>query len=109
MPPQISYSAVKTLQFIELVNAFRQGPLDAPRRHLARPGDGAGVWHAAQSPVPGSDEKNFLNLSGTPSHSLPSAGASRLTVIFGQVLAYWVFTSSHFSSPNSGSKTKLNQ
>src|SRR6185437_7081100 len=54
-----------------------------------------------QSPVPGSGEKYFSNLPSTPSNSLASAGESFFWVIFGQVLAYSAFTSSHFSSAGS--------
>src|SRR5215467_14127640 len=54
-----------------------------------------------QSPVPGSAEKNFWNFSGTPSQSFASGGGSRLTVILGQLLAYWALSSSHFSRPDS--------
>src|SRR5262245_25739477 len=65
-----------------------------PRSRVAVPGPG-------QSPVPDWGEKNFLNLSGTPSQSLASAEGSFLTVIFAQVFAYLAFNSSHFSSPAS--------
>src|SRR3984957_19492213 len=54
-----------------------------------------------QSPVPGAGEKYFSNLPSMPSKSLASAGDSFFWVIFGQLLAYSVFTSSHFSSPGS--------
>src|SRR3954463_14339624 len=54
-----------------------------------------------QDPEPGSDEKCFSNLSGTPCHSLASAGASPFWLILGQLLAYSAFTDSHFSSPDS--------
>src|SRR5277367_4410686 len=56
---------------------------------------------AGQSPAPAFGEKYFSNLPSTPSKSLASAGDSFFWVIFGQVLAYSVFTSSHFSSPGS--------
>src|SRR6195952_5410853 len=54
-----------------------------------------------QSPLPGAGEKYFSNLPSMPSKSLASAGDSFFWVIFGQLLAYSVFTSSHFSSPGS--------
>src|ERR1700694_6017155 len=54
-----------------------------------------------QSPVPGAGEKYFSNLPSLPSKSLASGGDSFFWVIFGQVLAYSVFTSSHFSRPGS--------
>src|SRR5882724_2157907 len=54
-----------------------------------------------QSPVPAAAEKYFSNLPSIPSKSLASAGDSFFWVIFGQVLAYSVFTSSHFSRPGS--------
>src|SRR5439155_11942448 len=56
---------------------------------------------SSQSPVPGAGEKYFSNLPSMPSKSLASAGDSFFWVIFGQLLAYSVFTSSHFSSPGS--------
>src|ERR1700731_3164275 len=63
----------------------------------------AGAAEAApdQSPVPGDGEKYFSNLPSMPSKSLASAGDSFFWVIFGQLLAYSVFTSSHFSRPGS--------
>src|ERR1700756_128606 len=54
-----------------------------------------------QSPSPALGEKYFSNLPSTPSNSLASAGDSFFWVIFGQDLAYSLFTSSHFSSPGS--------
>src|SRR5580698_1985193 len=54
-----------------------------------------------QSPVPGAGEKYFSNLPSTPSKSLASAGDSFFWVMLGQLLAYSVFTSSHFSRPGS--------
>src|SRR6266851_4494153 len=54
-----------------------------------------------QSPVPGAGEKYFSNLPSIPSYSLASAGDSFFWVMFGQLLAYSVFTSSHFSNPGS--------
>src|SRR5260221_7723478 len=54
-----------------------------------------------QSPVPGAGEKYFSNLPSIPSKSLASGGDSFFWVIFGQLLAYSVFTSSHFSRPGS--------
>src|SRR3984957_6717172 len=54
-----------------------------------------------QSPVPAAGEKYFSNLPSLPSNSLASGGESFFWVIFGQDLAYSVFTSSHFSSPGS--------
>src|SRR5579864_6112573 len=56
---------------------------------------------AGQSPSPGFGEKYFSNLPSAPSNSLASAGDSFFWVIFGQDLAYSLFTSSHFSSPGS--------
>src|SRR6266545_4247656 len=53
-----------------------------------------------QSPVPGFGEK-CCSLPSTPSHSLASAGASRFTVILGQLLAYSALRLSHFSRPGS--------
>ena len=55
-----------------------------------------------QSPVPGAGEKYFSNLPSIPSKSLASGGDSFFWVIFGQLLAYSVFTSSHFSRPGLG-------
>src|SRR4051794_3685327 len=63
-----------------------------------RAADGAG---SVQSPVPGAGEKYFSNLPSTPSKSLASGGDSFFWVMLGQLLAYSVFTSSHFSSPGS--------
>src|SRR5262249_51024492 len=54
-----------------------------------------------QSPVPEFGEKNFLNLSGTPSQSLASGGGSFLTVILAQVFEYSALSSNHFSRPGS--------
>src|SRR6267154_1562721 len=54
-----------------------------------------------QSPVPGAGEKYFSNLPSMPSKSLASAGDSFFWVMLGQLLAYSVFTSSHFSRPGS--------
>src|ERR1035437_1223475 len=54
-----------------------------------------------QSPVPGLVEKYSSNLPSMPSKSLASAGDSFFWVMFGQLLAYSVFTSSHFSRPGS--------
>src|ERR1700704_4469004 len=68
----------------------------ADRRTVRR-----GDIDAIQSPVPGSEEKYFSNLPSMPSKSLASAGASFFWVILGQLLAYSVFTSSHFSRPGS--------
>src|SRR5215467_7503187 len=59
---------------------------------------GAGVL--PQSPVPGFGEK-YWSLSGFPSHSLESAGGAFLTLIFGQIFAYFAFSDNHFSSPGS--------
>src|SRR4051794_2454479 len=61
-------------------------------------GRGAG---SVQSPVPGAGEKYFSNLPSMPSKSLASVGASFFWVMLGQLLAYSVFTSSHFSRPGS--------
>src|SRR5262249_46456103 len=57
--------------------------------------------HKRQSPVPGSDEKYFSYLLGTPSNSLASAGGSFLVVMLGQVFANSAFRFSHFSRPGS--------
>src|SRR6185369_2337160 len=54
-----------------------------------------------QSPLPGAGEKYFSNLPSMPSNSLASAGCSFFWVMLGQLLAYSVLTSSHFSSPGS--------
>src|SRR6202043_2816045 len=54
-----------------------------------------------QSPPPGFGEKYFSNLPSMPSKSLASGGDSFFWVIFGQLLAYSVLTSSHFSRPGS--------
>src|SRR6478752_3323815 len=54
-----------------------------------------------QSPVPGSLEKYFSNLPSMPSKSFASGGWSFFWVMLGQLLAYSVFTSSHFSRPGS--------
>jgi len=54
---------------------------------------------AAYEPEPGLSLKNFSNLSGTPSQSLASVGASPFWLILGQVLEYSELTESHFSSP----------
>src|SRR3981189_309888 len=56
---------------------------------------------ADQSPSPGFGEKYFSNLPSSPSKSLASGGDSFFWVMFGQLLAYSVFTSSHFSRPGS--------
>src|SRR5882757_6414623 len=56
---------------------------------------------ANQSPVPGSLEKYFSNLPSMPSKSFASGGWSFFWVMLGQLLAYSVFTSSHFSRPGS--------
>ena len=53
-----------------------------------------------QSPAPGCGEK-YCSLSGFPSHSLESAGGAFLTVIFGQIFAYFAFSDNHSSSPRS--------
>src|SRR6516164_707984 len=53
-----------------------------------------------QSPAPGFDEK-YCNLSGFPSHSLESTGGAFLTVMFGQIFAYFAFSNNHSSSPGS--------
>src|SRR5215471_16495411 len=53
-----------------------------------------------QSPAPGFGEK-YCSLSGLPSHSLESAGGAFLTVIVGQIFAYFAFSDSHSSSPGS--------
>src|SRR3954466_2608939 len=53
-----------------------------------------------QSPSPGFGEKYF-NLSGLPSHSLWSAGGSRLIVMFGQTLEYSALSLRNSSSPGS--------
>jgi len=55
---------------------------------------------APQSPVPGSAE-NCSILFGLPSQSFESAGGSRFTVMFGQLLAYWALSSRNFSRPGS--------
>src|SRR5882724_9828771 len=74
----------------------------APERVEARSAAFAsGVGSANQSPLPGFGEKYFSNLASLPSHSLASSGESFFWVIFGQLLAYSVFTSSHFSRPGS--------
>src|SRR5690242_3285491 len=70
---QRSFPVFSLCKFTRAVNAVSNTEL-----RPERPG--------GQSPSPGSDEKNFLYLSGTSSKSLASAGASFLTVIFGQVL-----------------------
>src|SRR5579859_5767977 len=74
----------------------------------SRPQPRPGLWInsenpalAGQSPSPAFGEKYFSNLPSTPSNSLASAGDSFFWVIFGQDLAYSLFTSSHFSSPGS--------
>src|SRR6516164_145932 len=54
----------------------------------------------AQVPPPGFGEK-YCCLSGTPSHSLASAGGSFLSVILGHSLAYSVLMLTHFSRPGS--------
>src|SRR2546423_12283077 len=64
-------------------------------------GDGQGPIGMHQSPVPGAGEKYFSNLPSIPSKSLASAGDSFFWGILGQLLAYSVFTSSHFSRPGS--------
>jgi hypothetical protein len=72
-------------------------------RHFWRP-DGIRVkWKPVfgQSPVPGFGEKYFSNLPSLPSNSFASGGDSFFWVMFGQLLAYSVFTSSHFSRPGS--------
>jgi hypothetical protein len=56
---------------------------------------------ADQSPLPGFAEKYLSNLPGTPSISLASGKGSRLTVMFGQILAYSVLICSHLSRPGS--------
>src|SRR5271157_5887373 len=53
-----------------------------------------------QSPSPGFGEK-YWSLSGFPSQSLESGGGAFLAVMFGQIFAYWAFSNSHFSSPES--------
>src|SRR6516164_3895738 len=60
----------------------------APMRHERSP---------PQSPIPGFGEK-YCSLSGLPSHSLESIGGAFLTVIFGQIFAYFAFSDSHSSS-----------
>src|SRR5882724_10725913 len=60
-----------------------------------------GGHSANQSPLPGSLEKYFSNLPSTPSNSFASGGMSFFWVMLGQLLAYSVLTSSHFSSPGS--------
>src|ERR1700730_11169277 len=54
-----------------------------------------------QSPVPGLAEKYFSNFPSMPSKSLASGGDSFFWGMVGQLLAYSVFTSSHFSRPGS--------
>src|SRR6185437_10636653 len=54
-----------------------------------------------QSPLPGFGEKYFSNFPSWPSYSLASGGDSFFWVMFGQLLAYSVLTSSHFSRPGS--------
>ena len=88
---RMAISAAKSHDSIESVNAIQSNS------HWAVPG-----WGCAQSPVPDSGEKNFSNLPGTPSKSLPSSGGSFLTVMLAQVLAYWALSSSHFSRPRLG-------
>src|SRR6516165_9635803 len=44
-----------------------------------------------QSPAPGLGEK-YCSLSGFPSHSLESTGGAFLTVICGQIFAYFAFS-----------------
>src|SRR5471030_1032666 len=73
------------------------GLLRGPNKRPATPSRSRLV----QSPAPGSGEKYFSNLPSMPSKSLASAGASFFWVIFGQLLAYSVLTSSHFSNPGS--------
>src|SRR5215510_129623 len=81
--------------FRESVNALPSSPR-RPGRYPSRiPNQGP------QSPVPEFGEKNFLNLSGTPSQSLASGGASFLTVILAQVFEYSALSSNHFSRPGS--------
>ena len=53
-----------------------------------------------QSPAPEFGEK-YCSLSGFPSHSLESAGGAFLTLIFGQIFAYFAFSDNHSSSPGS--------
>src|SRR6185369_13033478 len=60
-----------------------------------------GRFRPCQSPSPGLGEKNFSSLPGTPSNSLASGGASRLTVMFGHLGANSALRASHFSSPGS--------
>src|ERR1700726_5131890 len=74
-----------------------------PPRDLRAETGSAEVLEAArdQSPVPPAGEKYFSNLPSIPSKSLASAGDSFFWVMFGQLLAYSVFTSSHFSRPGS--------
>src|SRR6185437_8213610 len=76
--------------FRESVNALRRTRPEVPSRIPVK---------GVQSPVPAFGEKNFLNLSGTPSQSLASGGASFLTVMLAQVFEYSALSSNHFSRP----------
>src|SRR6201997_5744745 len=96
MPPQRRWVACFVIETTNRVKptgypqpTFR--PVDKPKNHTFR----------GQSPAPAFGEKYFSNLPSTPSKSLASAGDSFFWVIFGHVLAYSLFTSSHFSSPGS--------
>src|ERR1700684_4289711 len=82
------------------ITAIRVKPMGRKRQGLPQPHQ---PKHTAwgEAPVPGAGEKYFSNLPSMPSKSLASAGDSFFWVIFGQLLAYSVFTSSHFSSPGS--------
>src|SRR3569832_92202 len=95
MPPQLRWEAV-------LPSKQQTGISQQTIHRSVRPVDKARKSaFDAQSPVPAFGEKYFSNLPSTPSNSFASAGESFFWVIFGQVLAYSVFTSSHFSSPGS--------
>src|SRR6516164_374172 len=69
------------VRVIEAVNA-RAASVPAPMQHERSP---------PQSPAPGFGEK-YCSLSGFPSHSLESIGGAFLTVIFGQIFAYFAFS-----------------
>src|SRR6201995_2182901 len=95
MPPQRRREAVLSSKpptgLSQIAIHSSVGPVDKRQN----PGSGR------QSPAPALGEKYFSNLPSTPSNSLASAGESFFWVIFGQDLAYSLFTSSHFSSPGS--------
>jgi hypothetical protein len=86
--PQKDWPATTQLSAERLASSSKLWGLSAGMiEPIVPPSIGLKPAAAAQSPCPGAGEKCSSSLLGTPSHSLASAGGSRLIVMFGQALA----------------------